>query len=723
MLNTGVAVMIVCFAKRYLHPLMPVRQRVRQRVLQLVFLLTFLQGTAQAEDDFLFDLTLVDLMNIEMVSSSKFKQELSDIPAAAYVITRDDIKNAGVTDLPQLLELVPGLFITQASSSSWSVGVRGFNSVFSNKMLVMIDGRSLFSPLFSGVFWEQIDLYIPDIERIEVIRGVGSTVWGANAVNGVINIITKSTLDNESTQMYVNSGTQTEYDAGIRFGTKIADQSYARIYLKSKSMDSGNFSRDSIDDHWSSDAIGIKWEHFAGSDSYILSGDYIEQRLNDTTVNTSRIPVNQVPIDNESANLSFQWQRQVSTDQAFTLSSQLQRANRVSDFYQVDDRTANIEFDLSYRWQNHQLLFGGGARQNEIDFDPGIAFELAVGDTQNDDQHERGLTRSTIYSAYMQDEWQIYPAHTLTLGTKFESHKHDHSAGNRDYYASLWLPTMRYRFNLSVDTRLWAAISHTARIPSISEQSLQIPVGVLPANTEQNPFPWPLELFTSGNGTFDKETLLSFEVGLRTRLNSTNTLDITTYHNRYNDVRGFRVNDLTCQLSHLPAPACFTHDTVVQRAEFVNGLSMSVSGAEISWQSRLADDLTLTANYSYMNQVIDPLSPGVFLDSTLLITPSDQLALQVDWQAIDKLNLRFKYQYTGGFEDGIDSLFSVDDHFLKHQNMVDVSAAYELSSQWTVKLTANNLFKERGQQWLPEFAGASTSETQRRFTFGVDVKF
>lgn len=681
-------------------------------------------AAVQADTDSLADLTLDDLMNIEMVSGSKLKQELSDVTAAAYVITEDDIKNAGVTSLPELLKMVPGLFIAQASANSWAVGIRGFPGVFSNKMLVMIDGRSLFSPLFSGVFWEQVDLYLPDIERIEVIRGAGSTLWGANAVNGVINIITKSTLDNQSSQLYANTGSQLNYDAGVRFGAKIADQSYARVYLKSKSIDGSRFATAS-DDSWSSDAIGAKWEHFAGRDSFLVSADYLEQSLNDTTVLTSRINTNQIPTDNTNGNLSFQWQRQISTDRAFTLSAQIQQSERLTEYYSIDDHMVNLEFDTSYQWQDHLFSFGVGGRSHDIDFDPGNVFDLEAHEGTRNQRNTIATTDATILSAYFQDEWRFASDHSVIFGTKFESHQHDYGHTNEEYNASLWLPTLRYRLDLSDSSRFWAAVSHSARIPSVAEHIMQIPTITLPPGSPPNPFSWSFEQFTSGDHAFNKETILSFEAGFRAAINSHHSIDIVAYHNRYNDVRGFTIGPAICRVSQQPAPLCALDDQIDQHVTFNNGLSLSINGVELTWLSRFSDTVNLSGSYSYMNQVADPIPANVATNiMALVLAPQHQFALQADWQGLESLNLGFKYKYLGRYKQRDDPLLSgPNSRFLKRHHSVDMVALYDLSAQWKAKFNITNLFQQRGQEWLPEFPNSTTSETERRFALGLEVTF
>jgi iron complex outermembrane receptor protein len=674
--------------------------------------------SAYAQEGGLGDLTLQDLMNIEMVSGSKFKQDLSEVTASAYVITEEDIKHAGVTDLPQLFKMVPGLFVAEASANSWAMGMRGFNGVFSNKMLVMIDGRSLFSPLFSGVFWEQLDLFIPDIARIEVIRGVGSTVWGANAVNGIINIITKSTLDNENTRFYVNSGSSVNYDAGIRLGGQVSDNSYARVYVKSKDIKGFDYKvpDGDIDDSWSSDAIGVKWELFAGRDSLVVSSDFIDQSVNDTGLVTSRANVRQVALTNRNVNASFQWQRQMSTDKAFTLSSQVQQNRRYGESYRIDDHVFNVDFDINYQWQDHQLLMGVGARQHDIDFEPGLSFAIASNETSIS-------TTAKILSGYIQDEWRFGEFHSLIFGTKFESHVHDDDQSGFAYEADLWLPTLRYRYDMSDNAKIWAGVSKSARIPSVSEHLVQMPLFTLSVGSPLNPFPWPFEVATSGDIGFKKENVMAYELGFRANLNTANSIDLVVYHNQFDDVRTINFTQPICVITQLPAPMCAPNDQVTEYDIFGNGGRLSTSGLEVSWLSRVTKDVNLSVSYSYLNQATDALAPNQsYLDTTRLVA-KHQLGVKLDWHTSEKSNIRLMHKYLSGIDDSPLVRVQNISGFMDHYQMFDIIGSYELTASKKLTLTVTNLLQQRGTQWIPEFPDGHVSESERRFSLGIDVTF
>ncbi|MBB1383724.1 TonB-dependent receptor plug domain-containing protein, partial [Shewanella sp. SR41-2] len=195
-------------------------------------------STATADESNSFDLSLQELLNVEVTSVSKQKQPLSNSPAAIYVITSEHIRNSGATSIPQVLRDVPGLHVGQIDSQKWAISSRGFNGRYNNKLLVLMDGRTLYSPIFSGVYWEVQDTLMADIERIEVIRGPSAAMWGANAVNGVINIITKHSADTSGGYAELGAGDYEQGFAGFRYGSTLSDNATSRVYVKGHSRDS-----------------------------------------------------------------------------------------------------------------------------------------------------------------------------------------------------------------------------------------------------------------------------------------------------------------------------------------------------------------------------------------------------------------------------------------------------------------------------------------------------
>ena len=197
-----------------------------------IALLMAIPSWSQEKQSGLAALSMEDLMNIQVTSASKKEQKLSEVPSAIFVITQEDIRRSGAMNIPDLLRMVPGLDVAQINANTWAISARGFNLQFANKLLVLVDGRAVYTPLFGGVYWETLDVPLEDIERIEVIRGPGGTVWGANAVNGVISIITKSAAETRGGLLTGGGGTLAQGFGTVQYGGKIKEDSSYRVFAK-----------------------------------------------------------------------------------------------------------------------------------------------------------------------------------------------------------------------------------------------------------------------------------------------------------------------------------------------------------------------------------------------------------------------------------------------------------------------------------------------------------
>lgn len=666
---------------------------------------------------------LRDLMNMEVVSSNKFKQDLSEVTSSIYIITADDIKQSGASDLPTLLKQIPGLFIAEVSANNWAMGIRGFNSVFSNKILVMVDGRSLFSPVFSGVFWDQLDLFLPDILRIEVIRGVGSTVWGANAVNGVINIITKSTLDSNKNVAYAQVRNDNHYDFGVSLGKNVDETvdetSSMRFYAKTKKIASNDYLQMDgvVDDSWSSAAGGFKWQYYNGADSFAVSGDYIAQDVNESSMLiTSRAETNYVPLKNDVYNLSMHWQRQMDIDKAFTWSAQLQSSQRDSQMYRLKDVLTNFEFDTNFTWMDHTILLGAGARLHDIEFNGFPGYELI----RNDTLYE---TNMSIYSIYFQDEWRWAPRHEIILGAKFEEVVYDDRNSDFRYEDPVWLPTIRYRYHLSEQSKLWLAVSRSARIPSFSELSIKIPLYMISI-----PGQMPLEVFSSGNEDFVKEKLLSYELGVRSQLNKNNHVEMAIFHNQYDDVRTFVLDytlsyDLdTClnngNIYNCPPPGVLWVDNT-----FTNNAAIMIKGIELSWFHRISNSLNINFHYTGLFQDETTKTAAQEFEESTLMSPKYQFTLQANWQYNDDWNVFFLYKYTGGVDVEDLPILSSQSAYLPEYQGVDITVSYQFDQHTRLTFRAENLLQAAGKRWTAEFPDSKVSLIDKRFNIGLELQF
>src|SRR6266516_16333 len=208
---------------------------VGRRILSLVVVALFLGTSVSAQSQGVPDISrmsIEELMNVEVTSVAKRPQRVADAAAAVFVLTQEDIRRSGAASIPEALRMVPGLQVARIDENKWAIGSRGFNGRFDNKLLVLIDGRSVYTPLFSGVYWNVQDVMLEDVDRIEVIRGPGATLWGANAVNGVINIITKPAKSTQSALATAGGGTEMRGFSNLRYGGKLNQNTYFRTYAK-----------------------------------------------------------------------------------------------------------------------------------------------------------------------------------------------------------------------------------------------------------------------------------------------------------------------------------------------------------------------------------------------------------------------------------------------------------------------------------------------------------
>jgi len=239
-----------------------------EQFLMLSFAYFSSSSIAYSDQNDLLELSVEDLLNVEVISVSKKAKSLNDSPAAIFVISQDDIKRIGATSVPEALRLAPGIDVARIDANKWAISARGFNGRFANKLLVLIDGRSIYTGAFSGVYWENQDVMLEDVERIEVIRGPGATLWGANAVNGVINIITKHSSDTQGGLVVAGGGTEEQAFGAFRYGAQLNSDTTARAYVK-------GFKRDE-NTHQSGGEAGDDWDKVQGGfrlDSQLSSQD------------------------------------------------------------------------------------------------------------------------------------------------------------------------------------------------------------------------------------------------------------------------------------------------------------------------------------------------------------------------------------------------------------------------------------------------------------------
>ena len=436
-------------------------------------------------------LSLEQLMAVEVSSVSRRPERLSETASAVQVITRDDIRRSGATRLPEALRLATNLEVDQLDASQWAISARGFNSPLANKLLVLIDGRTVYTPLFAGVFWDQQDVLLEDIEQIEVISGPGATAWGANAVNGVINIRTRPAEDTHGLLAVAGGGTELHGLGAVRYGAAIGSTAHVRVYGKYWDRDGAALlSGQDLADDWTLGQGGLRLDWNASpADLLTVQGDlYRDRSRSDLT-----------PTDDAVArgrNLLARWSRRLSDLSDLKVQAYVDRVHRkVPGSY--DDVLNTYDVDAQHRIVlagSHDVVWGVGYRRVEDDFGPGrVAFE------------PRRITLET-FSGFAQDEIALRDRLHLTLGAKLE---------HNEYTDLEFQPSARLAWKAAERQTVWAAVSRAVRTPSRLDRDY---------------------VFLPGNA-FQSEKLLAYELGYRAQAAERLSLSVSTFYHDYDDLR------------------------------------------------------------------------------------------------------------------------------------------------------------------------------------------
>ncbi len=593
------------------------------------------------------------LMDMEITSVAKKPQRLADAAAAVQVITADDIRRSGATSLPDALRLVPGVHVAHIDGNKWAVGIRGMSARWAGQLLVLMDGRTLYSPLYSGVYWEIQDTLLEDIERIEVVRGPGGTLWGANAVNGVINIITKSAADTQGTLAYGRTGNQ-EHGGALRHGTRVGDNANLRAYLKWYERD--DFRTPAGDDaHDGSTAWrgGFRMDGETGAATYTLQGDLYDGELQQTAVTSSPLnPIDPNPQVEETAawrgfNLLGRWRH--STDNGeWQLQAYFDRAQRSETVLRQRIDTWDIEFQHRLRLGgNHDIVWGAGYRRirdrlsgdaNTVSFDPG---------ERTDD----------LYNFFLQDEVHLNPKLRLTLGAKFENNP---VSGMEPQPSArlLWQPTENKSY--------WAAWSRAVRTPSRADRDIRLNLSGFPL------------VSLNGSADYDTERMDAYEVGFRHQYSPRFGYDISAFYYDYGNLR----------TTEPDRPFFFP----VFEYRFENQAEADSYGLEISafWQP--ADHWQLKAGYAWLNldgKLKTGSSDSMTVPQFEGSGPRHQAQLQSHYRLRPDLELDALAYYTG-------DIFSADAYL-----RLDLRAAWHIKKGVELSLVGQNLLDARH----PEIAG------------------
>lgn len=447
----------------------------------------------------LADLSLEQLGDIEITSVSKREQRLGDAPASIYVITKEAIQRAGVNTLAEALRLAPNLHVARINASQYAISARGFNSATANKLLVLIDGRSVYTPLYSGVFWETQDVPLGDVERIEVISGPGGTLWGANAVNGVINVITANANASVGTLAQASAGNLSR-SLSLRRGWLYENGGAMRAYAKyNQRRDSERASGIGAEDGFEKLQLGFRADVDAADGALTVQGDIYKETIGQANTADQR---------HHGSNLLARWARALDGGAALHLQAYVDRSWRdVPGAYTENLRMLDVDIQyLLAAVKGSQWILGGGYREaaDEVGNYGRLAFLPAS-------------RRLHWTNAFVQYERALSPAATLTLGTRVE---------HNSYSGTEWMPSARLGWKLSPQLLLWGAASRAVRTPSRVDVELFAPA--------QPPYQ------LAGGPNFRSEIANTLEFGLRAQPDERLSGSLTVFASRYTSLRNYR---------------------------------------------------------------------------------------------------------------------------------------------------------------------------------------
>ena len=541
-------------------------------------------------------LSLEELLAVEITSVSKKAEKASDAAAAVFVVSQEDIRRSGATSIPEVLRMVPGLQVARIDGNKWAVSSRGFNAFSSNKLLVLMDGRTMYSPLFSGVLWDTQDTMLDDIERIEVIRGPGASLWGANAVNGVINIISKHSADTQGGLLTAGTGTEEKGFGAVRYGAKINDRTTYRVYGKNFYRGDLEFADGSkANDDWHQSRGGFRLDSGAPDSpySFTIQGD----GYNGGTEATTNIPdatsptlstniVN--PSTTKGGDILTRLTRKGPNNSEMSLQAYYDREKNTGLLLGDELGTADLEFQ--HRFQataKQELTWGLGYRYTHDTLENSQTISFAPASRTD-----------MLFSAFVQDEITLVDdLLRLTLGSKFE---------HNDYTGYEVQPSGRLLFTPHKHHTFWGAVSQAVRTPSQADRDARARSAIVPSDYLGLPPGDLAEISVSGNEEFKSEKLIAYEIGYRTQVNETLAFDATAFLNDYSRLRTIPLATSSFTFTGNPA--------LPYQLDYKDGNTMAghTYGFELVADAKPLDWWRLQLAYTFLRLDLQETGQGIF---------------------------------------------------------------------------------------------------------------
>jgi iron complex outermembrane recepter protein len=676
-------------------------------------------GADELDTSELKALSLEQLMDVQVSMVSRREESAFTTPAAASVITADDIRRTGVQQLPEALRLAPGLQVARINTGTWAISSRGFNDQFGNKLLVLHDGRTIYTPIYSGVLWQLQDTMVEDLERIEVIRGAGGALWGANAVNGIINIASKSAKDTQGMLLSVGGGNELQAFAGMRYGFQIGEKAWGRVYGRFVDQDSQFRPAATDDDTYRRGTAGFRFDWEPGDRNKLtLIGDVrvgeADQQISAVQFGPQLVfpPVPGIPpviqtasmtnylesVGDQGANLLGRWTHTFSDTSEMRLQAYYDRVVIDNERIGFTTDTADVDFQHRFNVGSRNALTYGGA------------YRFISNRSDNSDffQYEPSAEKRHVASVFLQDEVTLVPDRLkFTVGTKLE---HNEFTG-WEYQPSgrlVWTPSERHT--------VWAAVGRAVRIPAMAERSTTATVGTVPFQLAPGSPGLEIPLRLRRSPGLVAEELINFELGYRVRPLDSVTVDLSVYYNRYDHLRGTGADT-----------AALSADGFVDLA-IANSLRGESYGGELSvtWQAR--EWWRLQASYVLARVDVRARDEyaGWLPAGEEGTTPEHQFTLRSSLDLPKGFFLDTTVRYVARL-DGQESAipggpvpaFPVPSYW-----ELDGQVGWRVNDRIEIGLVGRNLINDHHKEFGPSiFAGFFGSEVERALYLRLNVKF
>jgi len=627
----------------------------------------------------LASMKIEDLMNVHVTSVSKQDQKMSQVAAAVFVIAQDDIRESGATTIPDLLRMVPGLNVAQINSNTWAISARGFNSQFADKLLVLVDGRTVYTPTLAEVFWDTLDVPLEDIERIEVIRGPGGTVWGANAVNGIINIITKEAGETLGGLLEAGGGTVNQGFGLAQYGAKtrgggtafrVFTKYFNRSHFPDFSGQNGHDGSHLLHGGFRADSTSSK------GDSTMLQADLYSGAEQETIVHSELSPPQNITVPRHvslsGGDILGSWGHSFSSRSDLTLQAYLDHYTNSGPEARETRDTVDID-------SHYHLLIGS---RNDLSVGMGYRYtrNRTVGtiDQAFVPPHEDGH----LYNVFAEDQITLQPDRWfLYAGVKLEDNYF------RGFAAE---PSFRIAWTPSTKQTLWAAVSDAHRAPSYRDVGLKATLAALPG---------PAAVVLLGNRGFEDEVVLAYELGYRTQIYKRLSIDLASFFNRYYDLQS--IEPLPPFIEPNTSPAL-----LILPKTFANNLYGTTGGVEASVHWKVTDRWTVSPGYSFLKIHLHTKPASQDLGGPADIAGSNP---------VHQAQLRSHWEFARGFGWDANAYFTgpLTEQLVASYTRLDSQLTWDLLERVQLSLVGQNLLSDHHVEFNDDLALVNSSAIKR----------